>query len=39
MNELKRKAYIGKFLVPLHVPDAFLANEAIQEIYGVYKNL
>lgn len=39
MQELQRKAYTAKFLVPLAIPDEFLIDEEMRNTYQVYKDL
>jgi hypothetical protein len=39
LSELKRKAYIAKFLEPIDIPDEFMVDEEIGETLQVYKDL
>lgn len=39
MQELQRKAYTAKFLVPLAIPDEFLVDEDMRETFQIYKDL
>jgi intraflagellar transport protein 81 len=39
LPELQRRAYTAKFLVPLEIPDEFLADEEMRETYQAYKDL
>ena len=39
MPELQRRAYTARFLVPLAIPDEFLVDEEMQEIFNTYKDL
>jgi intraflagellar transport protein 81 len=39
MPELQRRAYTARFLVPLHIPDEFIVDEEMQEIFNTYKDL
>lgn len=38
-QDLKKRAYLGKFLVPLVVPDEFLADNEMKQINTEYKEL
>ena len=39
LQELQRRAYTAKFLVPLAIPDEFLADEEMRENFQIYKDL
>lgn len=39
MPELQRRAYTARFLVPLQIPDEFLADDEMRETFQVYKDL
>jgi len=39
LPDLQRKAYTAKFLVPLAVPEEFLADDEMRETYEYYKDL
>jgi intraflagellar transport protein 81 len=39
LQELVRKAYTAKFLVPLAIPDEFLMDDEMRETFQVYKDL
>lgn len=39
MNDLMRKAYTAKFLVPLAIPDEFLVDDEMRETMQAYKDL
>ncbi|CAG9333308.1 unnamed protein product [Blepharisma stoltei] len=36
---MQARAYLGKFLVTIHVPDEFLVEEDMKELYQTYKEL
>jgi intraflagellar transport protein 81 len=39
MDELKRRSYTAKFLVPLEIPDEFLGDEEMRDTFQMYKDL
>lgn len=39
LSLMQARAYLGKFLVTVHVPDEFLVEEDMKEIYQIYKEL
>ena len=39
LQELQRKAYTAKFLVPLAIPDEFLVDDEMRDTFQIYKDL
>jgi len=39
LNDLQRKAYTARFLVPLAIPDEFMVDEEMRETMQIYKDL
>jgi hypothetical protein len=39
LNDLVRKAYTAKFLVPLAIPDEFLVDDEMRDTFQIYKDL
>eukprot|EP00347_Sterkiella_histriomuscorum_P000891 403374126 len=39
LQELQRKAYTAKFLVPLAIPDEYLVDDDMRETFQIYKDL
>ncbi len=39
LPELQKRAYLAKFLVPLHIPEEMLADDEMKNLYQEYKDL
>ena len=38
-DELQTRAYLARFLVPVHIPEEIAADMEVTEIYSQYKDL
>ena len=38
LPELQKRAYLAKYLVPIHIPEEMLADEEMKTLYQEYKD-